>query len=177
MVVARPNQPRELLVVASSLTGVDRGSGRPRTAELRRSISTAYYAVFHDVSHKATNELLGTSGWGATEAEVVRWVTHTGLRTLCEAAQPSRKSSALRTALGSLDPRTEQIASNVLDLQEARTSADYDDLYPVSKPQAVQLVRLTEQTLEHSDELFVQREESYARFLRLLMVGMKPVRR
>lgn len=177
MVAARPNQPYELLGVATDLVGVDSGRGRPRTAALRRGISTAYYAVFHDLSYKATNQLMGTHTWGAPEAEVVRWVTHTGLRALCEAAQPSRRSSALRTALGSLDTGVEDIASNVLELQEARTGADYDDLYVASKAQAIQLVRLADHTLQLSGALHTEGEPSYARFLRLLMVGAKPVRR
>lgn len=137
MVAARPNQPHELFDVATTLVGVDSGRGRSKTATLRRGISTAYYAVFHDLSHKGTSQLMGTQEWSESESEVVRWVTHTGLRTLCEAAQPSRQGGALRAALSSLDSQVEDIASNVLELQEARTGADHDDLYIVSRSQDV----------------------------------------
>ncbi len=40
-------QSAELLVLADKLAGREAGKGKPRTIELRRAVSSAYYAVFH----------------------------------------------------------------------------------------------------------------------------------
>lgn len=97
----RPIQPRELLDLADELAGRGAGAGKPRTIRLRRSISTAYYAVFHEVSFRAVTRLLGTAAWGPTEASVARWVTHTDLEALARAATGSG-NQALKLALGQL---------------------------------------------------------------------------
>jgi hypothetical protein len=42
----RPLLPDDLLMLVYRLTGWESGQGRPRTIELRRAVSTAYYALF-----------------------------------------------------------------------------------------------------------------------------------
>ena len=48
------------------------GRGRPTDAALRRGISTAYYAVFHDLTGQAASHLVGV--------HVLRVKNHLGLR-------------------------------------------------------------------------------------------------
>ena len=71
-------QSADLLDLADDLAGRGRGPGKPRTIYLRRSISTAYYAVFHMITQHTAIRLLGP-GWTVKHAAVARWVTHTDL--------------------------------------------------------------------------------------------------
>lgn len=87
----------ELLDLADHLAGRNQGPGKPRTIYLRRSISTAYYAVFHMLTQHTAVRLLGP-GWTTKHATVARWVTHTDLAVLAEAAN-GRKNQELVAAL------------------------------------------------------------------------------
>jgi len=49
---------REYLSVAKSLAGAARS--RPKQAELRRAVSTAYYALFHALCETSANAFIGT---------------------------------------------------------------------------------------------------------------------
>ncbi len=47
-VTARPLYPEDLIWLAHSLAGGGAGPGRPRAIALRRAVSSAYYAMFHE---------------------------------------------------------------------------------------------------------------------------------
>lgn len=168
----RPIQPNELLDLADELAGRGSGAGKPRTIRLRRSISTAYYAVFHELSFRAVTRLLDSPDWGPTEASVARWVTHTDLEVLARAATGSG-NEALKLALGPLHPDVARIAQNFRDLQDARHSADYDDTYDVSKAAALGHAYLARDAVERSRALVRAQDPTYARFLALIMGGVK----
>lgn len=51
--------PDGLLTHARRLAG--QGRGRPPEADLRRGVSAAYYAVFHDLTDRAARHLIGSS--------------------------------------------------------------------------------------------------------------------
>ena len=50
-------QPDGLLDHARALA--ESGPGRPPDADLRRGVSAAYYAVFHDLTDRAARHLIG----------------------------------------------------------------------------------------------------------------------
>jgi hypothetical protein len=82
---ARPLYPRELLDLAYRLAGQDGGRGRPRTVDLRRAVSTAYYASFHP-SWTAATELLGAPN-DHRVADVCRWINHMDVLHLLNAVR------------------------------------------------------------------------------------------
>ncbi|MCF6745501.1 hypothetical protein E9529_14720 [Blastococcus sp. KM273128] len=171
MTVTRPLSAAELLDLADELAG--RGTaGQPTPIRLRRSISSAYYAIFHELSFRATQRLLGSADWGAAEAAVVRWVTHTDLASLAVAATGGG-NQALRVALGSLDERVVRIARAFLDVQVARERADYDDTFDVSTAVALSIADLARDTVNRSVELSDAGDPTYGRFLALAMGGVK----
>lgn len=74
----------ELITTARQLAHVHQR--RPRQADLRRSISTSYYAVFHELAEVAANRLIGTSSspqktpaW----ARVYRALNHQMIKKAC----------------------------------------------------------------------------------------------
>jgi hypothetical protein len=130
---------------------------------LRRSISTAYYALFHELVIQATRELVGDHGAvgkGAT-SPATRWFGHNDLRRLAEAVNKTgSKHRAISPVLGDVHPDVVRVTEAFVALQGARERADYDPLYVAQARDAVAMAR----------RLYGDREPSYVRFLRL-MVG------
>jgi len=164
-------QSADLLDLADDLAGRGRGPGKPRTIYLRRSISTAYYAVFHMITQHTAIRLLGP-GWTVKHAAVARWVTHTDLAALADAAN-GRGNKALAAALDPVDPRLADIAQNFIDLQAARHGADYDDFFPVSKAATLTYVDAARNAVDSAKALHANSEASYLRFLGLSVGGVK----
>lgn len=121
--------PLELLGVARTLAS----GSPPRDAELRRAISTAYYALFHTTSKLAAERFVGT-GQGGTSAYALlyRGFSHGRMKEICRAIDrptlSQRHQALLRRTSVSYEAR--EFASAFAGLQELRHSADYD-------PQAV----------------------------------------
>src|SRR5262249_1492341 len=58
----RPIRAYELLDIAYELAGAGAGPGKPKTAKLRRSISTSYYALFRELAYSAACLLCRKTG-------------------------------------------------------------------------------------------------------------------
>lgn len=169
---SRPIYPEELLALADELVGRGAGSGRPRTIRLRRGISTAYYAVFHELSAAIVVAVIAPQSWDARAAGVARWIAHTDLAALSRAATGSG-NKALRTALGAVSQDTERIAQAFLDLQDERHQADYDDLYEVTRAKATSFVDVARDAVARSNRLTANGDADYKRFLALGLGAVK----
>ena len=167
---AHPNNPYELLELADQLVR-GAGPGRPKPVHLRRGVSTAYYALFHELAWRGTTALLQdpAGGWGPRSAGVSRWVTHTGLRDIADAVVVSSGRPALKAALGSITPDLVRISDALGTLQDARHSADYDDLYDLNRALAISLVETARDAVELSGRLVRSGDATYALFLRLML--------
>lgn len=167
---ARPIQPLELLDLADRLAGRGAGAGRPRTIELRRAVSSAYYAVFHELAWRGTAALLGPSrpGWTSTQAAVSRWIDHGQLRSLCSAATGTG-TATLVEVLGQAHVDVVRIADAFLTLQDARHRADYDDTFDLTRANALGLIDSARDAVITSDVLAARGDATYALFLRLML--------
>jgi hypothetical protein len=130
--------PEHLLDQANRLATPLAG-GAPRQADLRRAISTAYYAVFHGILIAAADDFIGRSlRTSERYALLYRSVDHRALRALCEdipkATLPAKY--APYSPSGGFDPDIVALASAVADLQERRHAADYDPRLAVSASDA-----------------------------------------
>ena len=102
----------DLIETARGLTELS--PRRPTQANLRRAVSTAYYAVFHCLAGTAADTLMGT---GRNDAwhQTYRALEHTGARNAC------RNLGVMRAF-----PRAIQdFADTFVALQKARHQADY----------------------------------------------------
>ncbi|MEI4271111.1 hypothetical protein TEK04_05205 [Klenkia sp. LSe6-5] len=158
--------------LADELVGKNAGQGRPKVVRLRRGISTAYYAVFHELLTRVVYEVVRPADWTAQAAAVSRWVTHQDLAALSKAATGSG-NQALRDALAPVSPGTERIAQAFLDLQDVRHRADYDDLFDVDKIAAVGWAEAARDAVDRSWDLVRSRDLSYRRFLALGLGAVK----
>jgi hypothetical protein len=120
--------PDHLFEQAELLIKPARG-GTVRQVDLRRSVSAAYYGVFHYTLTAATDELIGVTRRGSARYTLVyRSVDHRALRTLCaEMTRPhlSTKYRKFEPANG-FAPDLRAFATGILELQEMRHAADYD---------------------------------------------------
>ncbi|MBB5049329.1 hypothetical protein HNR60_004105 [Rhodopseudomonas rhenobacensis] len=96
-----------------------------RQADLRRAVSTAYYAVFHAVMRAAADTYIGSTNRNTAEyALAYRQIDHAGLKSVCEyCMNPSFAVGAQPFKFG---PDLRAFAAAVLELRGLRHRADYD---------------------------------------------------
>lgn len=125
-------------------SGLVRGGrlGRPRQADLRRGVSSAYYALFHTIVDGAIASAVRGSG-APVDARLRRTITHSAVKTsagwFASGKQPPR---VIADMLGGpvCDPTLTQVCTSVLDLQEERHRADYDLASSFRRAEAERLV-------------------------------------
>ncbi len=108
--------PFNLIATARALADTGR-RGRPRQTDLRRAVSTAYYALFHCLAACCADLLVGGSGAdrNATAWErTYRALEHGVARRRCQAA-----------AIREFPPAISHFADVFVDMQGKRHRADY----------------------------------------------------
>ncbi|QSB15628.1 hypothetical protein JQS43_04570 [Natronosporangium hydrolyticum] len=172
---ARPIMADELLNLADDLVPVDAGRGRPRTVELRRAVSTAYYALFHELIRHATRELVGDdSNVELQRRQAARWFAHGDLKILAAvAAGRDRQKRALAAVLGEAHADLVRVAEAFVALQTARHRADYDHDYDVKRRDALLMVATARDAVQRVRGLEKANDESLRRFLRLMVGGVQ----
>jgi hypothetical protein len=90
---------------------------RPRQAELKRAVSTAYYALFHALAKDAADLMVGVGPNRPRQAwsHIYRSLQHGDAKNACESARNL-----------SFPPPVVAIAESFLMLQQERHDADYD---------------------------------------------------
>ena len=122
----------DLLELAAQLTS----AYEPKEASLRRSVSTAYYALFHLLIYEAT------LNWSISEqrSALGRAFDHGTMKQACA----QRKSEAKRRGPTPATPGTEEslkfVADTFVRLQDHRHAADYDTSRAWSETDAAELV-------------------------------------
>ena len=115
-------------------------AGAPRQADLRRAMSSAYYAIFHAILAETSDEFVGRTQRDTPRyALVYRSIDHRSVRNLCEdiakPTLPAKYSPYVpRTGFGS---DLVALATAVVDLQEKRHLADYHPGFRVRASDAV----------------------------------------
>lgn len=106
----------DFLDTAEKLLGT--GRGRPLESDLRRAVSTAYYALFHCLAGCRADLLAGRGTARRTEAwrRTYRALSHSQARDAC-----GRKRE-----VAALDPALQNFARMFVELQVERHRADYD---------------------------------------------------
>jgi hypothetical protein len=135
-----------ILAAVAQLNPAGSRKGKLPTARARRSLSTAYYALFHFVLEEATKDLVGThNDLRRRRRTLGRVFTHSGIKnafdkisgssvdlSVAELLRPRRLSSA-RFAAPSF---ARELARTFADLQAKRHEADYDLNTPIGAADA-----------------------------------------
>ncbi len=111
-------KPLDLIATAKHLA--NRPGRKPRQSDLKRALSTAYYALFHSLAKSCADMLIGTDA-GARKAwqQVYRALDHNFAKSACQNGNISRFPQEIQ-----------DFANAFVGLQSKRHSADYD---PYSK--------------------------------------------
>lgn len=120
----REISPGRLLDQAERLGRGPGGRGQPRNGDLRRAVSSAYYALFHAFTLAIVGTLVPASP-REDQLRLVRPFQHTAIKTICQAvvgSKPFSSTSAHRPIADDLqsDGRLVQICQSFLDLQQRR---------------------------------------------------------
>lgn len=122
---------------------------RPRQASLRRAVSSAYYALFHQLTEAASRDLITGSDCEILRNQVKRAFKHAEMKDVCQALakwqpkQPPARMANLFSQSPSEDIR--HVASAFVELQQARHDADYDTQCRFSRDDVLTLLETAEQ--------------------------------
>lgn len=103
----------------------------PRQVDLRRAISAAYYALFHEIITSAADQIVGVTLRPTREhALVCRAIDHATIRKACLELAKTTPAAKYLSYLppGGFGNDIAGVAAAFPDLMEARHSADYDTL-------------------------------------------------
>lgn len=116
------------------------GGGTVRQADLRRAISTAYYALFHAVLTAAADDIVGsTQRMDSRYALLYRSIDHRSLRTTCQQMlqkEPPPKYKPHTPPEGFGDDLN-SLANAIVELKDKRETADYDPSYRATATDAL----------------------------------------
>ena len=118
----------DFLTSAANL--VPTGPGRPLETDLRRAVSTAYYALFHSLAECCADELFnrnmrGQPGW----VRIYRALNHGRAEEACRDRETHSFPIAIR-----------EFANLFVDLQQQRHKADYDPLATFDKSEVERVI-------------------------------------
>lgn len=131
-------RPLDLVKTSRDLARVS--SGRPREANLRRAVSTAYYAMFHCLAECCANLLVGGSGSNRSQPawnQTYRALDHGNARRRCES----------QNLIARFPIDIQDFANLFVDMQAKRHSADYDPDSSFSMPDVIQDIEEVEDTI------------------------------
>lgn len=160
--------PDHLLELARLLLNATPGR-KPRQANLRRAVSTAYYAVFHCLLIAAADELVGKSQRGEKRyALVYRSIDHSAIRRVCDEASRQKPTLKYRRFIpaGGLDQKIRGFSNIFLRLQTLRHEADYDPVQYFSSVDVLYSIYLASSAIE---EFAKANSEDRKIFLTLLL--------
>ena len=127
----------DLIVTARKLARAS--PKKPRQADLKRAVSTAYYALFHALAKNAADQLVGVGqnrpdkAW----AQVYRSLQHGEAKNARSQVRNLRFPATIVSC-----------ADAFVKLQEDRHSADYDSDHRVTRADALDAIALAEQAIK-----------------------------
>lgn len=142
-----PLESKRLAIHAKRfLRGHKHKEGAPNQTDLRKAISSAYYALFHELASAGSSEFIGsTKKHSPIFALAYRSFQHGRMKQVCDALKSGRVSPRHAAALGlqTFSPEIAICASAFVELQQKRHLADYDPGWSVSLTEATALVALS----------------------------------
>lgn len=139
--------PRHLLDLAK-LEAKPNRKGAPRQANLRRAVSTAYYAVFHELCSTVANAFVPAHS-NRAKTIFYRALSHGEIRSRCEDLARKSLPKKLVDLFGaqSLPLEAVKFCRTFVELQELRHSCDYDPEHVSSFDEAETAIRDAEEAI------------------------------
>ncbi len=141
--------PAGLIATARQLAAAPK-RGAPKQSNLRRAVSTSYYAIFHSIAAAHTDMVLGkTAPKNELFRLTYRTINHRELKDVCIEVGKSTLTDRYKeiTGLDKFTRRLQDFSSAVVNLQEERHTADYDPLERLRLSQVKTSIDLAEQQI------------------------------
>lgn len=139
----------DLIAQANILATADQN--KPKQASLRRAVSAAYYALFHEIVDRSVRFLLTEKFLQSKVGARLRRVpSHAAVARASKwFTVPNPPPSVQRMRMGGSTPLTDLVivCQALVDLQEERHRADYDLFSPFTRADALRLVVKAEQAI------------------------------
>jgi hypothetical protein len=119
----------------------NRSSRRPRQSDLKRAISSAYYAMFHALCRTVADGMIGTAGSirsAPAWRQAYRSVEHGFAKAQCSNGKVMTRFPQEIQDFGNL----------FVKLQEDRHNADYDPMSRFQRSDVVQIIAAVEETIK-----------------------------
>ncbi len=131
--------PNDLTATARELAE-SFGGPAPRQTNLRRAISTAYYAMFHCLAENCADMLVGEVGSGRSEPawqQAYRALQHGAIRSRCNnTGMIERFPAPIR-----------EFAERLVRLQTLRERADYDPMETLEQSDVIRDIEIAERRI------------------------------
>lgn len=147
-------QPCDLITTARRLSS-PRGSKKPRQSDLKRAVSTAYYAMFHTLCRNCADCLIGGPNSDRSEPawrQAYRAVDHSHAKNQC-------KNKAI---LAKFPQDIQHFSRQFTILQEKRYAADYDPLSRFDKADANKMADSAERAIKRFREVNIKHRRAFA---------------
>ena len=129
----------DLIAAARQLAGTA-GSPSPTQANLRRAVSTTYYALFHCLAGNCADMMVGEPGSGRSEPawnQAYRALEH---RTAKDRCRNQEKIRRFPSQIG-------RFANQFANMQEKRERADYDPVGTFQQSPVIEDINLSEHAI------------------------------
>jgi ATP phosphoribosyltransferase regulatory subunit HisZ len=131
-------------------------------------MSSAYYGVFHAILTAAADGFIGRTKRSTSHYQLVyRSVDHRSLRSLCVDVRKSQLPAKYLQYVPSsgFGTNIKAFATAVIDLQEKRTSADYDPSFRATSSEAVAIIRTARSALHSFEKASKTRRRAFLTLL------------
>lgn len=157
----------DLFTQAEQLAKLD--ARRPRQANLRRAVSSAYYAVFHYLVHESCCTFFGSQSSDAAYRHVLgRAFQHAVMKAACVSfGGGTLKDAVIKGLPRDADGRYEvhvairRVATLFVELQEKRQLADYDRSERFERSDVLTLITEAKQKVAQFSELQFSNERTF----------------
>ncbi len=138
--------PHDLVVAALILTS--HYPGKPRQVNLKRALSTAYYAMLNALSRNCADSLVGTTGARRSQSawqQAYRSIKHRYAKNQCKMYEISGFAESIQ-----------EFAGKFVELQLKRHQADYNPSYRLTRDDVyndIETAAMVIQQLQESDPI------------------------
>lgn len=156
-------------LVATAKRLVPNSSTKPTQANLRRCISTCYYAVFHSLAKACADGLVGaTKSRRPNKAwvEVYRGLEHGSCKNACKKAKNIAFPDELKA-----------FSDSFVQLQEVRHLVDYDPMVRPTKEQALFYISLAEECINAIGRVSLTDKKAFATWMLITSRGADDARK
>ena len=137
-------QPRDLISSARKLLGEGQ-VGPPKQSDLKRALSTAYYAMFHALCRNCAETLVGKTRASRSQRawiQAYRAMEHGHAKKQCKNSNVMKEFA----------PDIEDFANRFAELQEKRKKADYDPSSSLTRRDVITVIDAAETAIKKLQE-------------------------